>query len=263
MSQLSQIIKSLENNVSVDAVLLVGSQSKNEHKEYSDIDLVVILKEKASDLQSLFQYVDGKPCDIFFFDGAMLQLFLGAKTIPANKMDAVLLGWLDTAHVYFDKSGVVKSLMGNKESLKAKLEVPVEEMVSFESKINAGYITNKRYFDSANPEYHDALETKLLQDVYNILIGYFEFRAIPWRGEKTMLRHLKEHDKAFYDLYMSYIRATTLKEKFKLYEQLVSLVFYGEYRLWDREAVRPYTNRPLKKEEQAHLVGYWNGLIKS
>lgn len=146
MSQLSQIIKSLENNTSVDAVLLVGSQSKNEHKEYSDIDLVVILKEKSSDLQSLFQYVDGKPCDIFFFDGAILQLFLGAKTIPANKMDAVLLGWLDTAQVYFDKSGILKSLIDNKESLKAKLEVPVEEMVSFESKINAGYIYEQEIF---------------------------------------------------------------------------------------------------------------------
>lgn len=123
--------------------------------------------------------------------------------------------------------------------------------------------TNKRYFDSANPEYHDALETKLLQDIYNVLIGYFEFRAIPWRGEKTMLRHLKENDGAFYDVYMSCIRATILAEKFKLYEQLVSSVFYGEYHLWDKEVVRPYTNRPLKKEEQTHLVGYWNGLIKS
>ncbi len=263
MSNLSQIIKALENNASVDAVLLVGSQSKNEHKEYSDIDLAVILKEKTSDLQSLFQYVDGKPCDIFFFDGAILQLFLGAKTIPANKMDAVLLGWLDTAQVYFDKSGILKSLIDNKESLKAKLEVPVEEMVSFESKINAGYVTNKRYFDSANPEYHDALETKLLQDVYNVLIGYFEFRAIPWRGEKTMLRYLKENDTAFYNLYMSCIRTVNLEEKFKLYEQLVSGVFYGEYCLWDREVVRPYTNRPLKKVEQAHLVEYWKGLIKS
>lgn len=263
MSQLSQIIKSLENNASVDAVLLVGSQSKNEHKEYSDIDLVVILKEKTSDLQSLFQYVDGKPCDIFFFDGAILQLFLGAKTIPANKMDAVLLGWLDTAQVYFDKSGILKSLIDNKESLKAKLEVPVEEMISFESMINGGYITNKRYFDSANPEYHDALETKLLQDIYRIFMGYFEFRGVPWRGEKTMLRYLKEHDKTFYNLYMSCIRAVSLKEKFTLYEQLVSAVFHGEYRLWDREVVRPHTSRILKKEEQAHLVWYWKGLIKS
>lgn len=262
MLQLSQIIKSLENNASVDAVLLVGSQSKNEHKEYSDIDLVVILKEKTSDLQSLFQYVDGKPCDVFFFDVATLQLFLGTKIIPANRMDAVLLDWLDTAQVYFDKSGVIRSLIDNKEDLKAKLEVPIEEMVSFESKINIGYITNKRYFDSANHEYHDVLETKLLQDIYNVLIGYFEFRVIPWRGEKTMLRYLREHDTTFYDLYMSCIRATILAEKFKLYEQLILSAFCGEYHLWDREVVRPFTNRPLKKDEQAHLVGYWNRLIK-
>ena len=209
MSQLTEIIHSLKGKDSVDAVLLVGSQSKDEHKEYSDIDLVVILKEKTSNLQSLFQWVDGKPCDIFFFDGAILQLFLEAKTIPANKMDAVLLDWLDTAKVYFDKSGILKSLMDNKESLKAKLEVPIEEMVSFESKINAMYVTNKRYFDSGNPEYHDALETKLLQDIYDVLIGYFEFRSIPWRGEKTMPRYLKENDETFYDAYVSCLRSVT------------------------------------------------------
>jgi len=224
---------------------------------------VVILKEKTSNLQSLFQWVDGKPCDIFFFDGAILQLFLEAKTIPANKMDAVLLDWLDTAKVYFDKSGILKSLMDNKESLKAKLEVPIEEMVSFESKINAMYVTNKRYFDSGNPEYHDALETKLLQDIYDVLIGYFEFRSIPWRGEKTMLGYLKENDKTFYDAYVSCLRSVTPSEKFKLYEGLVFIVFHGEYCLWDKEVVTPYTNRPLKKEQQAHLVEYWKGLIKS
>ncbi len=261
MSQLLQIVKSLENSNLVDAVLLVGSQSNNKNNEYSDIDLAVIFKEKMFDLQSIFQIVDNKPCDIFFFDSVTLKLLSDANTISANKMDAVLLGWLNSAKIYFDKSGIVRFLVNNLKNIEPKIKVPEEEGVLFESKINAGYITNRRYFYSNDLQYHEALEIKLLQDLYNIFIGYFEFRSIPWRGEKNMLNYIKENDKTFYDLYVSSLHTSNLKDKFEIYTQLVKSVFHGEYSLWNDEIFRPYTNKSLKKEESVHLINFWKELI--
>lgn len=261
MKELNGLIQNLKNRDEIDAVIIAGSKSLGEEKEYSDIDLAVIFKENREKLFSLFQFIDGKPADIFFYDIAVLQKLLADEVIPANTMDAVLISWLPKADVRFDKSGTLTSLKNKYSELERKIEVPQTEISKWESLINSGYVVNKRYYDSNSPEYHELLQIKLLQDLYNIFMGYFEFRNIPWRGEKQMLRYLKENDADFYNLYTSCIKASTIKEKFEIYSELVKKVFYGNYGMWNNNTVNPFIKGHLSNEEKSHLVEYWNRLI--
>jgi predicted nucleotidyltransferase len=261
MNTLKNIIENLKNKEEVDAVFVTGSQGLGEQKSYSDIDLVVVFRENTQKLFSMFQYIDGKPADIFFYDISLLEKLKSDKEIPANTMDAVLIGWLEKATIEFDKSGTVTSMKVDVENLKKKLQVPMTEMKKFESLINAGYITNRRYFESNDSEYLEALEIKMLYDLNNILMGYFEFRNIPWRGEKLVLKYLRENDRMFYNLYMSCLRAPYIKEKFETYLVLVKNVFCGDYDLWDKDVINPYIKGVLEEKDREKLINYWKTLL--
>ncbi|MFA6270386.1 MAG: nucleotidyltransferase domain-containing protein [Candidatus Paceibacterota bacterium] len=259
---LNDLIQNLKSKEEIDAVFVTGSQGLGEQKSYSDIDLVIVFKENTQKLFSLFQFIDGKPADIFFYDIPLLEKLKADKEISANTMDAVLINWLEKANIEFDKSGTITSMKDDVENLKKKLQVPVIEMKKFESLINSGYITNKRYFESNDPEYLEALEIKLLYDLNNILMGYFEFRNIPWRGEKQVLKYLRENDSEFYNLYMFCIKAVDIKEKFDAYLKLVKTVFSGSYGLWNEDIINPFIKGQLEEEGRNHLIEYWNNLIK-
>jgi predicted nucleotidyltransferase len=263
MQNLQTLIENLKSKDEVDAVFITGSQGLGENKFYSDIDLVVIFKENTHKFFSLFQFIEDKPADIFFYDLELLKKLQADTKISANTMDAVLVNWLEKAHIEFDKSGVITAMKENVSNLKKKLEVPATEMKKFESLINAGYITNRRYFESNNPEYLEALEIKMLYDLNNILMGYFEFRNIPWRGEKQVLKYLKDNDQTFYNQFMSCVKAPSISEKFKIYSELIKIVFNkGEYNLWDKNIINPNIKGVLEEKEKELLIEYWKGLIK-
>lgn len=257
---LDRFIKNLKDKDEVDALLIAGSKSLGEDKEYSDIDLAVIFKENKEKLFSVFQFINEKPADIFFYDLDSLKKLLNDSVIPTNTMDGVLVSWLEKGNIQFDKSGTLTSLKNKHSELKSKLEVPQVEMSRWESLINSAYIVNKRYYDSHDSEYHELLQIKLLQDLYNIFMGYFEFRNISWRGEKQMLRYLKENDVEFYELYKSCIEAQTINKKFEIYSELVKRVFYGNYGLWNRDIINPFIKGTLSNEERVHLIEYWKKL---
>ncbi len=262
MINLEGLLAKLKQKDEVDAVLLTGSQGRGEHKEYSDIDLLIILRENTEHIFSLYQIIDNKPADIFFSDIDALRKIAEQDTLPANTMEAAFIDWLKEGRVEFDKSGTLSALQAKVDELKKKARVPEPEMRKFESLINHGYLTNKRYYASKQPEYLEALEVKMLADINNILVGYFEFRNIPWRGEKRMIKYLKETDPEFYSLFFTFIRTgNNIDEKFTIYEKLISKVFFGDYRLWTKDTISPSIKGPMEEEKRFSLIEYWAKLI--
>lgn len=260
MTKLQEIINNLKLKQEVDGVLIAGSQGAGEEKPYSDIDLVVVLSKNSKNIRSIFEWTDGKPMDTYFFDQNELKKLMSLEEVPANKMDAVLVDWIFKSKIEFDKSGVLSELKDKSIEIKKKFAVPTEEMRSFENKINCGYITNKRYFDSNNPIYLEALEIKLLFDISNVLVGYFEFRNIPWRGEKFAVTYLKENDAIFYKNFKNSVSGADVADKFKAYEKMVESVFTGEYSVWDKNIIKPFCKEPISEETEKEIVEYWNGL---
>lgn len=68
MNSLDKIIEKLKSNGDVDAVFLTGSIGTKTNKPYSDIDLIVILKNNSKEIESIFTWIDGIFADIYFFD---------------------------------------------------------------------------------------------------------------------------------------------------------------------------------------------------
>ena len=57
MPKLYTLIQKLKGKDDVDAVFIIGSHGRGEQKPYSDLDLVVILKENIHHLKSVYRGV--------------------------------------------------------------------------------------------------------------------------------------------------------------------------------------------------------------
>jgi predicted nucleotidyltransferase len=222
MESLEKIIQGLKNSDGVDAVFLTGSLGRKESKSYSDIDLVVILKENPYGVYSLYRWIDNTFADIFFFDLSDVK----------NATDNLLMHWLKNADIRFDKSGATTKLKKKANINNQVLAVGTKEKQSFWQKINYNFVANKRYFESNDQLYHEALEFRLLYSTIEVICGYLALRDIPWRGEKNAVTALAAHHPDFYALFKKYSVAQSLKDRFLYYSQMVDLVFTNEYKQW-------------------------------
>jgi predicted nucleotidyltransferase len=232
MNTLEKIIARLNSNNDVDAVFVTGSLGVKTAKPYSDIDLVVILKENKFDLYSLYRWIDGIFSDIFFFDLSDIKRISVQENIDTNATDGTLISWLKKADIRFDKSGATTDLKRKLDAASAVNAVSIKDKESFWQKINYNFVANKRYFESSDPLYHQALELRLLYSVIEVICGYIALRDIPWRGEKNAVTYLSTHHPDFYALFQKYSSAPTLKNRFAYYSQMINLVFTDEYKKW-------------------------------
>lgn len=233
MNSLQKIIEKLESSDDVDAVFLTGSHGKKEAKPYSDIDLVIILKENKYELYSLYRWIDGVFADIFFFDLEDLRKVGQNSGEFENEVYPVLLSWLKKADIQFDKSGVLTEL--KQKTLNSEDIVEEKMKKNIWQKINYNYAANKRYFNSGDLLYHEALELRLLYCTVEVILGYLEFRNVAWRGEKEAVKKLKGDYPEFYELFKSYCAVANLDEKFRLYGQMVKTAFTDKYKMWTED----------------------------
>jgi len=233
MTSLTQIVEKLKENSEVDAVFLTGSHGVGDQTLHSDIDLVVILKENRQNLRSLYRWFDGVFADVFFFDLADLERVTNTKELDWNSADGSLVDWVQKADIQFDHSGSLTKLKAQVVDL-TQTGVTRADKRSFWQKINYNLVANQRYFASPDPLYHEALNLRLLYSVMELVCGYLAFRDIPWRGEKQAVQYLQAHTTDFYDLLQQYHQATTLSERFQLYEQLFALTFTPDFQPWSQ-----------------------------
>lgn len=234
MKELDKIIEKLKSDDNVDAVFITGSNHNSEAKAYSDIDLVVIFKENKDELYCMYEWIDGIFAEIFFFDLNDLKRIVSSKKLDAESFDAILLDWIKKSSIYFDESGTLAELKSKVQNIDV-LSQSDRSKEGFWQRTNHNYTVDKRYFDSGNPLYHEALEIKLFYSMEQVICAYFAFRDIPWRGEKSSISYLKENDSNFYQLFKNYTSATSLEERFEAYSKMFESMFTDKYVKWTKE----------------------------
>ncbi len=193
--------------------------------------MVVVLKENKNSIYSLYRWIDGVFADIFFFDLLDLKRIENNVGKYTNSTDDIFVHWLKKADIKFDKSETLSHLKDIIKSSGESLFSNVSQD-SFWQKINYNFVTNKRYFESKDPLYLEALEIRLLYSVMEVICGYLSFRNVAWRGEKGAVTYLKNNHPDFYNLFVEYSKYGLLETRFSLYAQMVSLVFTNEYKRW-------------------------------
>lgn len=262
MTELQNIVENLKSNNGVDAVFLTGSFGANK-KPYSDIDLIIVLRKNVECIRSVFTWIDGMFADVYFFDLENIEKIKDVNWSPISsdsdenkhRMNRLLIYWLKEGSIQFDKSGKLTELKSKEIDLN---KVGKGEKENYWMNINYNFEANTRYFNSDDPIYLEALEIRLLYSMPQVICGYFVFRDIPWHGEKNAVKYFKEKDLVFYKEFMGFYKSSTLKDKFKHYNQMVKLVFVSDYFLWSKDGI--YSKR-IDDAIDLRLAEYWKNLI--
>jgi hypothetical protein len=226
----------------------------------SDIDLVVILDKNKEGIKAAYTMIEGKFADIFFFDLAFVKRCATSNAIAANGFEGIFLTWLAKGNIEKDERGILADLKTKAQSKVKTLTISTDEKRDSWFKINYNYIANKRYFESDNALYHEALEFRLLYSVSELIVAYFAFRDIPWRGEKEAVTHLKKEDRNTYACFTKYFKSNTVKDRYAAYAKLFRRVLVSSDQQWDKDFLVILNS---KHQVDESLEKFWKGLLSS
>ncbi|MEK7477061.1 MAG: nucleotidyltransferase domain-containing protein [Candidatus Coatesbacteria bacterium] len=228
---LEDLLERLKASLRVKGIFTMGSTATGLNP-VSDLDLVVVLDRNPEGLMSVFTTVAGRFADIFAFDLDFMKGLTGKAEVSATGFEGMVVEWLSKGRIEYDPEGVLLTLKEWIRSHQPRQVIADHEKRAGWSKINYNYLANTRFFRHGDALYRQALEVRLLYSVMDILLEYFDFRDVPWRGEKVAIRYLEEHDKPFLAAFQGYTDSRDLAGRMQHYEELFDRVFFGPWQKW-------------------------------
>ena len=256
---LQYTINKLSLSVRVKGIFTTGTTATGLTPS-SDIDLVVILDKNKEGIKSTYTMIENRFADIFFFDLAFVKRCAKRDVIPANGFEGIFLTWLAKGRIEKDEQQILAKLQTKSLSKIELLTVSTEEKQDNWFKINYNYIANTRYFRSGNKLYLQALEIRLLYSVSELIVAYFAFRDVPWRGEKAAVIYLEKNDPQTYDCFKEYVKSQTVNDRYRVYASLFEKVMVADYQPWNKDFLVILN---LRQKIDTSLEKFWNELLSS
>ena len=226
-----EFLHRLQNSPQVLGFLAMGSIGKPNFKSYSDYDLAIVLEDNAPPLFTASTWIDGQLGDLYFFHRPQIETLIRGEQGRAGGFAEKLTEWVQTGTILFDREGLLEGL---KSTAKVQPLTVKADDVAHRTwfGINFNFAHNKRYFNSGDKLYRQALEIRLLYCQNDLLVAYFTLRGFPWEGEKTAITYLQKHDPEYSALFFRTLRETQLENKFALYTALVERTLSGFGGVW-------------------------------
>jgi len=228
---LTVVFDRLKKHPSVDGILLYGSGAHDPTSPHGDYDIACVLNDAPQEIMGITTFIQGKFAEIFFYTPEEVNQALAAEAVDLNVKVGWIANWSRDGQIIFDRSGLLARL---KESSNERKDV-VPEPLAYQSwfRMNYNLVQNRRYLNTGEAIYLEALDIKFLYCILECFIGYFNVRSIAWRGEKEAIKWLQEHDADFYHQFQDAVRETSREKKFALYENLVHRALKPTRGVWD------------------------------
>ena len=222
----------------------------------SDIDLLIVVVEKWSNLRVGVTWIEGRMGDLLFATTSEVDSIADAE--PALGFT----GWVGRVATFLTSARILvdqgERLMRAQEAARrwpdAALAPTRSDAYRAWHKINYDRQHNRRMLASDDPDYVTALDVRLLYGLDDVLTGYFAIRRVRWEGEKAAVRYLREHDPVFLELFRQCLAEQDRHAKFTLYEQLCQEATAPAGGLWDSEPTSAHLRDPGTATPEAHAA---------
>ena len=208
-----QFIAELRENPEVLGILLFGSWARGNHREDSDVDLIVIVEHG-------FHRIVEKRANqafeiIFTSEGDAVSFW------HANRDDAAEL-WR-TARILFDRDGTMQRLqrVGTEIISQGKAPLPAEQLAHIRFDINDQLKAIEAFANTDPLTARLLLSTKMLQ----LTELYFDVRQLWTPPPKQRPAVIKETDSRFYDLIAKYYETPSLSAQIDTFRYILAIVF--------------------------------------
>ncbi len=264
---LDDVLGRLRRQDRIDGLMVVGSAARDELGPASDYDLVLVFDELAVQADIGSTVIDGRDTDLRFLTVEELDEFVGSDgpIDPYSGNGRAFLRMGD-GKIELDRHGLL-------EKAKEKVGSGVElKLFDDHQKYSRWWMVNyflriaKRLNRSDDPVYAGAVDLQLMGMLDYLMLDYFNFRDILWKGEKDAVRYWAEHDPEYLDLFTRCSHEPDRNEKLRRYEELAKLTGRPMGDVWAEGA----TSLHVRQQEGAtpdiassveEALDFWDGLV--
>lgn len=253
---LDDVVRRLGSHPDVEGVALGGSGQDSLLTGASDIDLLIVVVEKWSNLRVGVTWIEGRMGDLLFATTSEVESIADAE--PAQSAD----GWvrrvaafLASARVLVDPGGRLVRAQRAAQQWREESPGPFGgDAYRAWHKINYDRQHSRRMLASDDPDYVTALELRLLYGLADVFTGYFAIRSLRWEGEKAAVRFLREYDPGFLECFGRCIVERDQSAKFALYDQLCKKAIAPVGGVWRHEPTSAHLRDPESATPEAHAA---------
>ncbi|MCY3957424.1 MAG: hypothetical protein OXG65_03925 [Chloroflexi bacterium] len=222
----------------------------------SDIDLLVVVVEKWSNLRVGVTWIEGRMGDLLFATTSEVESISDADlALDANEWVRRVAAFLASTRILVDQGGrLVRAQRAAQQWPDAAFAPTRSDAYRAWHKINYDRQHNRRMLASDDSDYVTALDVRLLYGLNDVLTGYFAIRRERWEGEKAAVRNLREHDPAFLELLRRCLAEQDRHAKFTLYEQLCQEATAPAGGLWANQPTSAHLRDPGTATPEAHAA---------
>lgn len=255
-STLHAVVGRLRSHPHVHGAALGGSGRDSRTTAESDIDLLIVVSERWSNLRVGVTWIEGRMGDLLFATTREVEAISGAEPAPgADAWVSRVAAFLTSARVFVDRSGVLARAQLAARQWPATTFGPNRgDAYRAWHKINYDRQHNRRMQKSDDPDYETALDVRLLYGLDDVITGYFAIRRLRWEGEKAAVRFLRERDPAFLALFRQCIAEQDQAAKFALYDQLCQKATAPVGGVWRDEPTCAHLRDPESVTPEAHAA---------
>ena len=220
---LVEVTSRLAQKDDVDGLILIGSYARRELRPSSDYDLVILMSRLPVPIDMGLTYIDRRLTDLVFITVEdMNELLEGNKPINPYTLNGRTFLRLEEGEIMLDRSGRLE-----RARQKVQRGVPLQLLSARENHsrwwmMNYHLRHTKRMLGSNDPVYATAVDLRLIGMRDFLMLDYFNFRNLVWKGEKEAVTYWTSHDPQYLGLFKECIGETDTRRKLHLYEELAA-----------------------------------------
>ena len=227
-------ILQLSRNSTVQSILQIGSQRRKQLSPDSDYDLVIVLTDLVEPWFVGVTEINGRFTDLIFVNQAEIETINRlTSSVPHTHALAPIIRWLRDGEILFSRCALIVTAQTKVQEQDWILLPTDETLHQIWFSINYNLAQTRRIVASVNPLYRQTASIRMANYGHtDVWFGYFSLRRIEWRGDKTAVSYLQQHDPAFLAHYQAFITCTAITEKFALYQNVAAIAAEPLGGLW-------------------------------
>ena len=264
---LGELIVRLSRREAVDGIMVIGSMARDQLTPASDYDLVIVASDMAALVDMGHTIVDGRHTDLRFLAVRELNYMIefDGPVNPYTSNGSTLLRMGD-GRIEKDESGFL-----GRARQKVLNEVDLV-LLDDRQRYDRWWFMNMflriagRLDRSDDPIYVQAADMHVNGILDHLMIDYFNFRGLLWKGEKDAVRHWGSQDPGFLHLFMQCLKETDTSRRVALLKPLCALASNPFGAIWgdDQTAMHARTDgdsAPDVAQSTETALDMWDALV--
>ena len=259
------LIEKLKASPIVDGLMLIGSSGSGTLNAHSDRDLLIVFSELPLPITNGTVFCDEVLVDLIVETRESIEGITGAEegSISLSDFRAGFFNWVPSGEIILDTCGCLGRLRDKVARDEIGPAFSEGEYISRADRSLYNLAQTRRISSSPDSLYQRAIDLRMLYQLADLMVDYFNLRGMAWAGEKEAIRYWQANDPAYLSLFMRCYWEMDRKKRVRMYGELVRATIEPVGFRWEGDGpvfrLSPPSMMNRKNLREAQI--FWNSVV--